>query len=106
MLHQLSADYAGFKTLRFGPGLNLIIADTTPRSSDRESRNSAGKSSVIELLHFLLGARVTKNHVATRKDLRRVTFELALDWPNITNTLTVRRSGARPEIVVLDPDVS
>ncbi|MEK8141662.1 hypothetical protein NKH18_00780 [Streptomyces sp. M10(2022)] len=77
MLRRLNADDARFKTVEFAPGLNLLVADTTSSSAETDSRNSAGKSSVIELVHFLLGAQSSKS-LATNKALRHITFSLAL----------------------------
>ncbi|WAP53473.1 hypothetical protein [Streptomyces sp. S465] len=59
MLRRLSADDERFKEVSFVEGLNLIVASTTASSADTDSRNSAGKSSLIELIHFLLGSRAT-----------------------------------------------
>ena len=70
MLHRLSADDSRFKTVTFTPGLNLLVADKTASSADTDSRNSAGKSSVIELIHFLLGARANNKVLALNKALR------------------------------------
>lgn len=106
MLRRISADDPRFKSLSFRRGFNLIVADVTPESSQRDSRNSAGKSSLIELLHFLLGARADRNHVAMQKELRDISFELWLDWPNLPEGLTVRRSGSHADFVTLRPDVS
>ncbi|GAB3958032.1 hypothetical protein GCM10029978_001960 [Actinoallomurus acanthiterrae] len=105
MLRRLGADDSRFKTLNFNAGLNLLIADTTPKSTSTDSRNSSGKSSTIELIHFLLGARADK-HLATRKALRDVSFELLLDWPQVPEGLRVRRKGSDANVVTLDPDVS
>lgn len=106
MLRRLSADDARFKTVTFRPGLNLLVSDTTEKSATTDSRNGAGKTSMIELLHFLLGARAGQGTITTRKELRRTVFGLRLDWPGQDDGLEVRRSGAKPGIVTLDPDIT
>ncbi|MFD0688454.1 ABC-three component system protein [Actinomadura fibrosa] len=105
MLRKLEADDPRFKTLEFRPGLNLVVADTTPSSATTDSRNGVGKSSLVELLHFLLGSRPSK-HLATRRVLKDITFGLVVDWPNTTDGLSVRRKGANPTSVIIDPDIS
>lgn len=64
MLQRLAADRAGFRTLNFRAGLNIIVAtraddyEQGSRSAgERRSRNGAGKSSIIDLVHFLLGGK-------------------------------------------------
>lgn len=64
MLHRLAADRDGFRTLNFRPGLNLILATRADgggadsgTANERRSRNGAGKSSIIDLVHFLLGGK-------------------------------------------------
>ncbi|WP_326589264.1 hypothetical protein [Streptomyces brevispora] len=74
MLRRLSADDERFKEVSFVEGLNLIVASTTASSADTDSRNSAGKSSLIELIHFLLGARATNTTLAMNKALRHITL--------------------------------
>ncbi|WP_329005793.1 DUF2326 domain-containing protein [Kribbella sp. NBC_00709] len=105
MLRRLSADDPRFKTVTFTDGLNLIVADTTTASSDTDSRNSAGKSSMIELIHFLLGARSDSRSLFAKKALRDITFCLQMDWPT-TKELSVYRRGNRSGTVRLDPDVT
>jgi len=106
VIRRIAADDPRFKTLSFHAGLNLLVSDTTETSTTTDSRNGAGKTSLIELLHFLLGARATASTLAMRKELRPTTFELFLDWPGLPNGLRVRRSGAQAAIVTLDPDIS
>ncbi len=93
MLRRLTADDPRFKSLLFTPGLNPVVSDTTPESQRTDSRNGAGKSSLVELVHFLLGARVTNggSHVAAHRALRGITFELVLDWTGAHDGLRVRR---------------
>ncbi|MFF1615360.1 ABC-three component system protein [Amycolatopsis sp. NPDC058278] len=103
MLRRLGASDPRFRTLTFHPGLNILVADVTPGSRDTDSRNGAGKSSMIELLHFLLGERTDSSALAVRPELRTTEFTLLLDWPNQPGPLTVSRSGGRPGWVHLDP---
>jgi uncharacterized protein YydD (DUF2326 family) len=103
MLRQLGADDPRFRTLTFHPGLNILVADITPSSRETDSRNGAGKSSVIELLHFLLAERADTATMATRSELRGIQFGLHLDWPRLAEPIRVTRTGARPGWVHLDP---
>lgn len=96
MFRRLSSSLTTFKTLEFGEGLNILVADKTQTSSDTDTRNGAGKSSLTELLHFLLGGRVDKNSLTMKPQLARYTFILELDWPAADDSdhLTVSRRGA------------
>ena len=106
MLRSLSSDDHRFRTVRFEPGLNILVAERTGTSAVTDSRNGAGKSSMIELLHFLLGARNETKALWANKELRRHTFTLKLDWPGQWEPLAVKRSPARPNRVTLDPDIT
>lgn len=104
MLRRLTANIPTFKTLAFKPGLNILVADTTASSSSTDSRNSAGKSTFVEVVHFLLGARADKGSLFAQKDLRTITFELTLDWPPPLGAITVRRQGSDASRVFVAPD--
>ncbi|WP_239334032.1 ABC-three component system protein [Frankia sp. CiP3] len=103
MLRQLGADDHRFRALTFQPGLNILVADVTPGSRETDSRNGAGKSSMIELLHFLLGERADSSTLVLRPELRGIEFNLLLDWPQQTEPLRVSRTGARTGWVHLEP---
>lgn len=104
MLRRLSADHGSFRTVTFRPGINLLVADTTETSRETDSRNGTGKSSLVELLHFLLGANAGKKSLMSRRPLHNITFDLTLDWPG-NGQVTVQRKGSDPGFVRLDPDI-
>jgi uncharacterized protein YydD (DUF2326 family) len=108
MLRQLRANDDRFKGVEFQGGLNLIVADTTGRSSETDTRNGSGKSSLIEILHFLLGARFERRRSFLAKDaLRSTEFTLHIDWPGLQGEgLQIRRSPEQPSDIYLDPDVT
>lgn len=106
MFRQVRSSDERFKTVTFKPGRNILIADKTPQSSATASRNGAGKSSLIEILHFVLGMRRLTNSVLQNAALKTDTFSLQLDWPKVPGVLTVSRSLNKPSRVNLDPDVT
>lgn len=104
MLRRLAADDPRFRTVAFRPGLNILVANAADTSSATDSRNGLGKSSLVELLHFLLGGKPTTNDLVRRPALRSWTFELDLDWPTpAAGRLKVRRRGDQPDSAWLRP---
>jgi uncharacterized protein YydD (DUF2326 family) len=63
MLRRLTSNDPRFKSFDFRRGLNLVVADKAGGSTETDSRNSAGKSSMVELFHFLLGGGGDKGSV-------------------------------------------
>src|ERR1700681_4781097 len=93
MLYRLSADRASFKTIEFGKGLNIILADrqlsdNDERTPERRTRNGAGKSSIIDLVHFLLAGGTEGAYKSAA--LAECSFELSVDVRS--ERLAVRRA--------------
>lgn len=108
MLHSLSADRADFKRLDFRPGLNIVLAtradgeaEDRSAASRRRSRNGAGKSSIIDLVHFLLGG---KAEGALRSEVLE-DWNFYLDLDVRSERLKVERSVAKSKQVFLSSDV-
>jgi uncharacterized protein YydD (DUF2326 family) len=106
MLRQLSSSDERFKTIVFKPGRNILIADKTDRSSGTDSRNGAGKSSSIELLHFLLGMGRLTGSVLQNAALQLDRFSLRLDWPSAPDGVTASRSLNKRSRITLEPNVA
>ncbi len=95
MIHELSSTDDRFKGLKFGPGLNILLADVTEASSEHDSRNSTGKSSLIRLLHFLLGGDAPKEGKFVRHpSLLASSFRLDVDVGS--ELMSIVRSGNDP----------
>ena len=74
MIRRISSDLESFKTLRFGPGLNVLLADKSRGVTDRQSRNGAGKTSFVELVHFLFGGDAKLDSIFRSDALGNATF--------------------------------
>lgn len=99
MLHRIYSDFKSFKELAFSPGFNLILAQKSPGATDRQTRNGAGKSSIIEIIHFLLGSNAAKGSLFKAAALERYTF--GLDFDLYGERIRVERSGHKPSRILL-----
>ena len=100
MIYEIASDLDSFKSLTFDKGLNVLLADKSPGASDLQSRNGAGKSSMVELIHFLLGGNATTRSIF-RTALKEWTFHLTLDVGE--TKARVSRTGASPQLVSVSP---
>jgi uncharacterized protein YydD (DUF2326 family) len=104
MIHGISSDLAGFKTLTFGRGLNILLADKSEGATDRQSRNGAGKTSFVELVHFLFGSNADKDSIFRSSELTPWSFEARVDVGGAL--VDVARSGTKPSRIRLQGDTS
>lgn len=105
MIRQIWSDLPSFKNLEFQPGLNVLLADKSAGATDRHSRNGAGKTSLVEIIHFLFGADADKDGIFRSEALERFTFSASVDVG--ATAFQVARSGGKPNEVRLvgDPSV-
>lgn len=99
MLHRIYSDLKSFKELKFSPGFNLILAQKSPGATDRQTRNGAGKSSIIEIIHFLLGSNTAKGSLFKSASLERHIF--GLDFDLYGERIRVERSGEKASRIFL-----
>ncbi len=60
MILSVGSSLSSFKSLSFNPGLNILLADTKDKGVRGKTRNSAGKTSLVIIIDFLLGANCDK----------------------------------------------
>lgn len=99
MIHRIYSDLTGFKELTFRTGLNMILADKSPGATDRQTRNGAGKSSLVELLHFLTGGNCRPDSIFRIPELSEATF--GIDFDLAGQRVAVERCGMRHGKVVV-----
>ncbi len=99
MIHSIRSDLPSFKELRFQPGLNILLAEKSPGATERQTRNRAGKTSLIELIHFLTGANCDPSSLFKNEALVQFSFEMDFDLKG--SQTVVKRSGQKPSRIVV-----
>ncbi|WGL59756.1 DUF2326 domain-containing protein [Pigmentibacter sp. JX0631] len=79
MLKSVKANNSKFKPVIFKKGLNVIIAEKSHKSSDEDTRNGVGKTSIIEIIHFCLGGEAKKGLSFNKKELAGWSFTIDLE---------------------------
>lgn len=99
MIVRIGSSLGSFKQIEFHSGLNVLLSDTHPGATERQTRNSAGKTSLIEIVHFLLGADCKKESQFRCPALIKHSFrgEFAIEDEKIV----VERTGSKPSRVYL-----
>lgn len=105
MIHKIFSNLGSFKELEFDTGLNILIADKSPGATDQQTRNRAGKTSFIEIIHFLTGADCEKDSIFRTSKLKDYYFGIDFDLGD--KKTIVKRTGNKPNnIVVLNGNTS
>ena len=101
MIIAVRADHPSFRTVNFHRGFNVITAERTQESSDKDSRNGLGKTTLVEIIHFCLGASVGSESTLGQPELRGWTFFLDIELRG--KTYTISRNTEEWGNIVLDP---
>jgi len=102
MIKKLSANHSSFKDIEFSAGFNVIWADRTEESTKRDSRNGLGKSTLIEIIHFCLGAKSSKGKGLLVEALKG--WEFTLDFEVGGTDFSVTRRVDDPHSFFVDGD--
>ena len=100
MIVAVRANQKKFNNVRFSEGFNVVIADMTKQSTQRDSRNGLGKTTLLNIIHFCLGGKEQPN-----KGLRTPTlqgWEYSVDLLIRGERVTVSRSGDMTGDVLTD----
>lgn len=100
MIYRIFSSLASFKELEFKPGLNVLIAQKELGASDKQTRNRAGKTSLIEIINFLIGSDAGTDSVFREKALADKTFGIEFDLGG--EKVAAERSGKEPKKIHVD----
>ncbi|MCS3922579.1 uncharacterized protein YydD (DUF2326 family) [Methanococcus voltae PS] len=104
MIKSLRCNQPSFKTINFKEGFNVILADTTKSSKEKDSRNGVGKSTLIEIIHFCLGNTPTTKTVLKDEHLKNWIF--TLDFELSGNNISVSRNTGDSSKVIVNSNFS
>jgi uncharacterized protein YydD (DUF2326 family) len=91
MIYRIFSSLPSFKELEFHSGLNVLIAKKETGATDKQTRNRAGKSSLIEIIDFLSGADADKGSLFRSESLVKEIFGMTFDLGG--DKITTKRSG-------------
>ena len=79
MIKSIFSSLTSFKELAFTPGLNVLVAQKEAGATDKQTRNRAGKTSLVETIHFLTGSNADKDSLFRSASLSSESFGMAFD---------------------------
>ncbi len=79
MIYRIFSSVPTFKALEFKSGLNLLIAQKESGASEKQTRNRAGKTSLIEIVHFLTGSKPARDSLFRAEALADYSFGIEFD---------------------------
>lgn len=100
MIYSLFSTLSTFRTLELKPGLNVLIAQKEAGATEKQTRNRAGKTSLIEIVHFLTGSEAGKESLFRTEALVDHSFGMEFDLG--ANRVRVERSGVQKSKVLVE----
>lgn len=103
MIHRIYSSLPTFKTLSFRTGLNVLLAKKEDGASSKQTRNRAGKTSLVETIHFLTGSSADKQSLFRTEALMGEMFGMEFDVSG--NKTQVQRTGENKSKVEVVSDL-
>src|SRR3989337_2240395 len=103
MIRRVWSSLPTFREVVFESGMNIVVADRAEESSDKESRNGLGKTTLLRIIQFCLGADFAREKVLSHPMLVGTDFNLDFELAGVLVTAT--RNTGSPGTVVVTGDV-
>lgn len=103
MIHNIFSSLPSFKGLSdLKPGLNVLLAQKTENATSKQTRNRAGKTSFVELVHFLFGSEAGPKSIFRTQELAEYTFGMDFDLKS-KRTIIERSGSSKAQVLVKTP---
>lgn len=99
MIISVSANKGTFKSVSFQRGLNLVLAERADGSTDQDSRNAVGKTTLLQIVHHCLGANLSEH--LRKPMLREEDWEFTLDLMTPSGPVSITRSIANDRVAIV-----
>ena len=100
MIHSVSANQESFHRVEFTQGLNIILAERSETSTQKDTRNGLGKTTLINIIDFCLGSSITRGKGLLIDPLAEWVFTLEITLRG--NRVKVTRSVREHKRVVIE----
>ena len=100
MILGVRANRKEFNQVSFSQGFNAVVADITKQSTQKDSRNGLGKTTLLNIIHYCLGGREQPNKGLRIPNLKG--WEFSVDLVIRGEQVTVSRSGDMTGDVLTD----
>lgn len=97
MIVRVSANDDRFNTVEFTPGFNVVLAERTDKSTEKDTRNGLGKTTLLNIIHFCLGSQEKPKQGIRVKELEG--WEFNLSYRMRETLVSVSRSVDKPSQV-------
>lgn len=97
MIHGVYANQSSFHPVEFTTGLNVVLAERTDTSTQKDTRNGLGKTTLIEIIDFCLGATGKSLRIEPLKE-----WVFTLDITLVGNRIKASRAIDSHNRIVID----
>jgi uncharacterized protein YydD (DUF2326 family) len=104
MIHSITANMATFRSVTFTAGLNVIVAERTEASTEKDTRNGLGKSTLIDIIDFCLGGTARRGSKLQIEPLQDWIF--TMDVTIASNRVQVTRAVSSANRIVIKGDTA
>lgn len=99
MILSIESSIQTFKKIQFHEGVNVLLADKISDATNKQTRNSAGKTSLIEIIHFIFGSDCDTDSIFRTPELIEHSFTATLTLDG--ERFRVQRTGIAPSKIYI-----
>jgi uncharacterized protein YydD (DUF2326 family) len=103
MINRIYASDKRFKAIELKAGLNVIVADRQKESDEKDSRNGVGKTTLINIIHYCLGADLNRKLLPV-DEIEDWTFYCDIDL--LSSNIVISRAISNAGVIEVVGDTS